>query len=207
MKETIPTGRLIFYSMILGLVPIVIVLVNFFSKLNDVKFIDQRIEVIENQILLLNQKQATNIALIQSFQDADHFYIDKQLETIQLLESEIEYLQKALSNKNIAEDEAIKKRYDQLIGNENSFNFSEGVVLSSPVMQEVMESLIHPVEVDINNIKEILAKIEGVEIGGYTPGPNRPQLIITDFKLGKKYSIDSNEVFQLDLKLLKREFL
>lgn len=207
MTESIPKNRLVAYGLILGLIPLGIVLMNFASNLNDLSQTDQRIELIEEQILLLGQKQSVNIALMQSYKDADHFYIDKQLETLQFLEPEIESLQTAMNNKNIAEDETLKKRYEQLVGSGNSLSFSEGVVQSSPVLQEVVESLIHPVEVDVDNLKEVLAKIEGVEIGSYGPGPNRPQLIITDFKIDKKNAIDKNEVFQLNLKLLKREYL
>lgn len=207
MTESIPKDRLVTYGLILGLIPLGMVLMHFFSILTDLSETDQRIEMIEEQILILGQKQSVNIALMQSYKDADHFYIDKQLETLQFLEPEIDSLQIALNNKNIAEDETIKKRYEQLIGSGNSLSFSEGVVQSSPVFQEVVESLIHPVEIDVNNLKEILAKVEGAEIGDFSPGPNRPQLIITDFKIDKKNSIDKNEVFQLNLKLLKREYL
>lgn len=207
MLKSIPKNRLVAYGLILGLIPLGIVLMNIVSGLNELSETDQRIELIEEQILLLGQKQSVNIALMQSYKDADHFYIDKQLETLQFLEPEIESLQMALNNKNIAEDENLKKRYEQLVGSGNSMSFSEGVVQSSTVFQEVVESLIHPVEVDVSNLKEVLAKVEGVEIGSYAPGPNRPQLIITDFKIDKKNTIDKNEVFQLNLKLLKREYL
>lgn len=207
MKESIPTKRLIFYGLFLGILPLFFVLMNLTSQLNNLSEMDERIHTIQEQILILGQKQSVNIALMQSYKDADHFYIDKQLETIPLLESEIDALQKSIGNKNIAEDESVKKRYESLIGGENTLRFTEGVVQSSPFIQEVTETLIHPVEVDVEDLKEILAKVEGVQIGPYAPGPNRPQLIITDFKLEKKNVIDKNEVFQMNLKLLKREFL
>jgi hypothetical protein len=207
MTESIPKNRLVAYGLILGLIPLGAVLLNFMSGLNEINNKNERIELIQEQALLLGQKQAVNIALMQSYKDADHFYIDKQLETIQLLEPEIEALQTAMNNKNVAEDEGIKKRHEQLVGSGNSLSFSEGVVQSTPVFQEVVESMIHPVEVNVENLKEILAKVEGIEIGPYAPGPNRPQLIILDFKIDKKNSIDKNEVFQLNMKLLKREYL
>lgn len=207
MKETIPTSRLIFYGLLLGILPLLFVVMSLTSQLNNLSEMDERIHTIQEQILILGQKQAVNIALMQSYKDSDHFYIDKHLETIPLLESEIEALQKTMSNKNIAEDESIKRRYESLIGGENTLRFTEGVVQSSPFVQEVTETLIHSVEVDVEDIKEILAKVEGVQIGPYSPGPNRPQLIITDFKLEKKNVIDKNEVYQLNLKLLKREYL
>ncbi len=207
MTESIPKNRLVAYGLILGLIPLGAVVLNFLSGLNDINNQNERIELIQEQALLLSQKQAVNIALMQSYKEADHFYIDKQLETIQLLEPEIEALQTAMNNRNVAEDESLKKRHEHLIGSGNALGFSEGVVQSTPVFQEVVETMIHPVEVNIENLKEILAKVEGVDIGPYSPGPNRPQLIIIDFKMDKKNSIDKNEVFQLNMKLLKREYL
>ena len=78
---------------------------------------------------------------------------------------------------------------------------------STPLFQEVTETLVHPIEVNLDDLTNLLAKIEGKEIGPYTPGPGRPQLLILDFKIEKKSITDKKEVYQLNLKLLKREFL
>ncbi len=207
MKQSIPKERLMMYGLILGLIPLGFVALNFTSNLSHLSEMNERIQMIEQQNQMLERKQAMNLAVIQTYKDADHFYIDKQLETLQFLEPEIEGLQKVLGNKNVSEDETIKKRYELLTGSGNSLSFSEGVVQSSPIVQEVVESLIHPVEINVDNLQELLSKVEGVDIGPYSPGPNRPQLIITDFKIEKKNSVDKNEVFQLNLKLLKREYL
>src|SRR5262249_902807 len=139
--------------------------------------------------------------------DADHFYIDKHLETLSFLQPEIEGLQKALSNKNFPDDENIKKRLEFLTGPSKNMVFTEGVVQSTPQFQEVTESLVHPVEVNEDDLRTILARIEGTQIGSEAPSPNRPQLIILDFKLERKSVTEKNQVFVLNLKLLKREFL
>ena len=207
MSQSIPRERFMMYGLILGLIPLGFVCMHFLSQLNHLNEMNERIEQIEQQSLMLERKQALNLAVIQTYKDADHFYIDKQLETLQFLEPEIESLQKVLGNKNVSEDETIKRRYELLTGGGNSLSFSEGVVQSYPIVQEVVESLIHPVEVNVENLKELLANVEGVTIGPYAPGPNRPQLIITEFRIEKKNSIDKNEVFQLNLKFLKREYL
>lgn len=57
------------------------------------------------------------------------------------------------------------------------------------------------------DIQKILAKIEGVETNGFTAGPYRPHFIISDFKIEKKQAHPDSEVFLLNLKLLKREYL
>jgi len=207
MFTNIPQQRLILYLMLAGLLPILFVLFEFYSQQNSLNDLGDAISHVQQMALLREKKQAVNMAVRQQFRDADHFYIDKNLETLNFLEPEVEGLQKIVNNKNFPEDDAIKKRLDFLIGTGNNMVFSEGIVQSYPLFQETTETLVHPVEVNISDLKKILAKIEGVDIGPYTPGPNRPQLIIIDFKLDKKSVSEKNEVYVLNLKLLKREYL
>jgi hypothetical protein len=207
MFANIPQSRLLLYAMLLGLVPLLLAVGNFMHQQN-------KISTVENQLLLIGdtaatqkKRQAVNIAVRNNFRDADHFYIDKHLETIDFLEPEVESLQKVLDNKNFADDENIKKRLDFLTSPQNDLIFTEGVVQSTPIFQETTETLVHPVEVNVDDIRSLLAKIEGIEIGKEGPNPNRPELIILDFKIEKKRVTEKNEVFLLNLKLLKREFL
>ena len=174
------------------------------SSLKSIDEVGAAISQVQETAFVKEKKQAINNAVRNHFRDADHFYIDKYLETLQFLEPEIESLQKVASNKNYAEDENIKKRLELLTGSGNNMVFSEGVVQSNPLFQETTETLVHPVEVNLSDLKNILSKVEGVDIGTFKPGPNRPQLIIIDFKLEKKSVTEKNEVYVLNMKLLKK---
>lgn len=206
MLSQIPLNRLLLYVVLLGLLLPALSLLYFFSKKNSLESLHNNIQMVHLLATTRERKQAVNIAVRNNFRDADHFYIDKNLETLSFLDPEIEGLQKVLSNKNFPDDENIKKRLEFLTGPTNNMVFTEGVVQSTPQFQEVTESLVHPVEVNEEDLKIILARIEGTAIGNATPGPNRPQLIILDFKIEKKSILD-NQVYFLNLKLLKREFL
>lgn len=166
----------------------------------------QTVTDMRDMAFIRDRKQAVNMSVRAHFRDADHFYIDKYLETLTFLEPEIEGLQKLLTNKNLADDEQIKKRLEHLTGPGNSMVFSEGVVQSSPIFQETTETLVHPVEINGADLQKVLAKIEGTQIGSFSPAAHRPQLLILDFKLDRKSVNEKNEVFLLNLKLLKREF-
>lgn len=207
MFKNIPKTRALFYLLSAGLLPLLLVGIVFYSHQKNINELHGAVQEMQQIALVQERKQASNIAVRNHYRDADHFYIDKNLETLTFLEPEIEGLQKLLSNKNLADDETIKKRLEYLTGNGNSLAFSEGVVQSHPIFQETTETLVHPVEINGNDLQKILAKIEGIEIGSYTPGPNRPQLLILDFKMDRKSLSEKNEVFVLNLKLLKREFL
>lgn len=207
MLRNIPPMRAMLYCMLAGLLPILFVFFNFIAQQNHINDLKNHLEEMEQMALLREKKQAINMAVRNHYRDADHFYIDKYLETLVFLEPEVESLQKIINDKNFPDDEHIKKRLEILTGPGNSLVFSEGIVQSTPIFQETTETLVHPVEVNGSDLQNTLAKIEGVDIGEYTSGPNRPQLIILDFKLDRKSITEKNEVFVLNLKLLKREFL
>ena len=199
--------RAMLYCMLVGVLPILFVLFNFLSKQNHLNDLKYNLEQLEQTALLREKKQAVNMAVRNHYRDADHFYIDKYLETLVFLEPEAESLQKIITDKNFPDDEHVKKRLEMLTGPGNSLAFSEGIVQSTPIFQETTETLVHPVEVNGVDLQKILTMIEGVEIGEHKASPNRPQLVILDFKLDRKNITEKNEVFVLNLKLLKREFL
>lgn len=207
MFSNIPQKRLILYLLAAGLVPIVIAWFSFSSQLDTVSTLENQMWHLQDMAFTREKKQAVNIAVRNHFRDADHFYIDKNLETLTFVEPEIESLKSMLNNPNFPEDENIKKRLELLTGSANTMVFTEGVVQSTPILQEVTETLVHPVEVNVSDLQQILCRIEGQSIGSCVPPPNRPQLIILDFKLDKKNVSEKNQVFLLNLKLLKREFL
>jgi hypothetical protein len=207
MLKNIPLSRAVIYLLCLGFLPCLFVIFLFVSQKSQVEELRNAIENIQHQSFIKEKKQALNLAVREHFRDADHFYIDKYLETLVFLEPEIEQLQKIVQDINFADDERIKKRLEYLTSQSNSLIFSEGVVQSFPLFQETTETLIHPVEVNATDIQKILVRTEGLKIGDFAPGLHRPQLVVTEFKLDKKKVNDKNEVYLLNMKLIKREFL
>ncbi|MBA2368417.1 MAG: hypothetical protein H0V82_05265 [Candidatus Protochlamydia sp.] len=203
----IPVNRAISYLLALGLVPFLFVIFIFISQKSQFEELSDSLENFKHQALLKEKKQAQNLAVRQHFREADHFYIDKYLETLTFLEPEVESLQKIASDKNFADDERIKKRLEFLTSPANGLVFSEGVVQAFPFFQETIETLVHPVEVNGADLLKILARIEGIELDSFEAGVLRPQLIITECKIDKKKVNEKSEVYLLNLKLLKREFL
>lgn len=207
MLNGIPFQRALAYLIGLCLLPSLFFVVAFFSQRGSLDDVEIQLDSVEQLALTQEKRQAQNLIVINHFKDADHFYIDKRLESLVLLEPEVEALQKIVAHKNFTDDEEIKKRLDFLTGGGNSLRFTEGVVQTFPQFQETAETLIHPVEVNLNDVQKILALIEGVKLGSNEPADERPQLIILDFKLDKKKIHEKNEVYLMNIKLLKREFM
>lgn len=204
--EKIPFGRMVTYILLGGLLPLILVGLYFVYASRSLNQLSHEIEYTRLQAVVSEQRQATNMAVRQHYQQADHFYIDKYLESMTFLEPEVESIQKVLSNPNFAGDETLRKRLELLTSNTNQMVFTEGVVQSAPHFQETTETLVRPIEVNGQDLQRILANIEGTTIGDFTPSPDRPQLIILDFKLDRKAHSEQHEVLFLNLKLLKREY-
>lgn len=202
----IPQKHLLIYLLIAGLIPLLVVAFFFFSELDRIDSIAQNLENVQDTAEKVGRKQAANIATQTKYRDSDHFYIDKNLETLHFLETELDELKKLTTNPNYIEDEATRKRYDFLNSKQNQLTFTESNVQTTPFFTEVTETLLHPVEVNVSDLKKILSIIEGKEIDGFKPPPQRPQLQILELKLDKKTIRENNEVFDLNMKVLKREF-
>src|SRR5262245_40281854 len=112
MFSNIPHQRLLLYVLALGLMPLVIVGSLFLSQWGTLDETRASLEQVQQAALVQEKKQAINISLRNHYSDADHFYIDKQLENMTFLEPEMDSLSKVLLNKNYAEDETLKKRLD-----------------------------------------------------------------------------------------------
>lgn len=202
----IPQRHLIIYLLILGIIPFFVAIYFFSSELEEVDYVDNYLEDLQDQAQRVQNRQAANIAIREKYKGADHFYIDKNLETLQFLEPELEGLEKLTKNPNYIEDDQIRKRLAFLKGKQNRLSFSESNVQTTPFFKEVTETLLHPVEVNLSNLKKILALVEGREIGPFKAPIGRPQLLIVDFKIDKKSIRENNEVYDLNMKLIKREF-
>lgn len=202
----IPKNRLFYYILLLGLLPIVLALSHVWKEHKELKQTTGLLEVLHNKAALAERRQGQNKAVRKHFLEADHFYLDKHLEAQTQLEPEKQMLEKVIGQKTFIADDKVLSRLAKLKNN-NRIQFAEGVVQTYPEFQETIETLTTPVEVDVDDLKEILASVEGVDIGPHGPGLNRPQLIITFFRIDKKRGLGDNEVFELSLRLLKREYL
>lgn len=198
--------RVLIYCLILGIFPLIFVSMNYFTT----KSKQDRLEIAIGEAILQakikNNKEFLNKQVKALYRDSDHFYIDKEIETITPLKDEVETLQKILSRGFHTDEEQFRRRLQFHTSGQNSISFVEGSVKSYSDFQETQESLAHSVEADLNDVKAILSRIEGISLDGQPINTLRPHLIITDLKMEKKKGI-SQELFALDIKLVKREYL
>lgn len=204
MSEGITQIRLLLYILILSLLPAIWIAYSYQSSQTRLKRLHAQIETAQQKALFLEQKLAPNRAVQASFIKADRFYLDKQIENLSLLNREVKLLQRLIDNAIVPPDVQLINRLEAL--KKNRIQFSEGSVETYPFFKEVPDSLAIPVEVDISDIQKILSRIEGVNICQSELPPNRPQLLITDFKLERKRGIKQSELYTLNIKMVQREY-
>lgn len=207
MFNDIPKERLVLWAAIFALLPIFFAVFSWYSAQSDSDALISSLDRVSYLAKSKESKQLLNRSVREHFKEKERYYIDKSLEPLKFLQPEIKSLQTLMNNKNFAGDEKVKQRLDYLTGQDNKFILTEGNIQTYPYFQEVIASLIKPVELNVDDLKKVLSLIEGVEIPPYTPPQDRPQLIITEFKIERKEATKKNEVYQLNLKLLKREYL
>ncbi len=197
-------SRVVAYLAILGLLPICLAIYHYNSAQKLMEHLNQELEAVQQQVFLLNRKQTANNLVREYYRGADPFYIAKHAQTLPLLDQERQALDKLFHQVDVAPDPVIAKRLDEL--KTNALDFSEGAVQTYPFFREIPITQSRAVEVDKNDIEHMLSLLEGVDIGPYKSGPNRPQVIITDLKLDRKTSSGGSQWYQLSMKLVKREY-
>lgn len=205
MFAQIPPSRLLLYCVLFGAILLAYPLISFIWVKDSVAQLEGEIDSIRSTALARSRKQAANLAAREHYRDADHFYVDKSLESLTFLNPEVEALKKILETPDYANDERLRKRYEFLISGENALQFSEGIVQSTPLFQEVTETMMHPVELDQKDLSLLLKRIERENPAEGAVQVQRPQLLISEFRLDRK-NIYGNDVFLLNMKLIKREF-
>ncbi|SCA63084.1 Uncharacterized protein SCG7109_AH_00390 [Chlamydiales bacterium SCGC AG-110-M15] len=204
--QSIPQQRLILYILALGLLPVILVLLNYQSQASVLSAMDIRLNKIQQTLLLEKDKYQNNVEVTQRHQNADPFYVDKALESLIFLNDEIDRLQSILEDPSFPATPSVTERLEFLKSKRNRLAFAEQTITSYDRFKETIEVMKHPVELDLDDLHRLLSKIERLNIGSHTPDAHSPQLLITDFRLERKKHANNNESFILNMKLLKREY-
>lgn len=151
------------------------------------------------------ERKARKERLIQRYCHANPYFLDQQIESLPLLQRELEQLKSLLPHPAFPNHQSIRDRSAFLV--DNRLVFAEEQIRTSSQIKEVEEKQRRPVEMDENDLKKILSIIEDVSID-QTPFLNdRPQILIKDFHLKKQKTSLQTEVFEVEMDLLKREFI
>jgi len=192
--------RPLFFFLFLSMAPLASGLFLFSEK--------QSLEIFQEQFSTILLKVKTAFAkkmrkekFLEKHAQSNPYFLESELESLNLLEREKLTLKRWATHPAIANKEALKNRLSFLESSQNRLGFVGDEIQFAKTFKETLETQKEPVEVDGEDLMRLLSLIEGV-----STDVKRPQLIITDFALKKKKTELQNEVFELKMDLLKREF-
>jgi hypothetical protein len=149
------------------------------------------------------KKRAGKDLFLRRYSHIEPYFIDRYLESFLLLQNEKKECEMMKQHPACSNREAAKRRLEWLQGPDNKMVFVEENLRSSKKIKETEERLMHPVEIDRDDLEHLLSLIEAVPVGACRPIATSPQLIIQDFRLTRK----SPAAFSLNLSLIMREWI
>lgn len=179
----------------IAFIPLMIIAFYQISARERLALLEDSFATIQAHADLVNKIKETNDLAIKQMQGADSSYLSHP---IHLLEGEIRRLQTISKN-----DPNLQRRYDYL-STENQLAFLQESFKPGEIFYESSLKLKHPVDLDSEDLKKVLTFIEGVSTNLYSPKKGRPLMFVTDFKLVRKKSPVQEEIYEVDIKLLKR---
>ncbi|MCP5469523.1 MAG: hypothetical protein H7A36_03350 [Chlamydiales bacterium] len=190
--------RFVIYALILGLFPLFFVGYSYLNQKRAWDHVETQVQKLTLMHELHQKKQAINTLVRKEYAKSDPLFFDK-MSRLTFLRKEEEALRHLFSSRSFTGNEVAERRHAFITGGENRLDFVEGNMHDQEGVQECEVSLLHPVEVDADDLKRVIDSIE-------QPRAEGPQLFFTDFKLARKETPLGSEVFDLNLKILKREY-
>lgn len=164
-----------------------------------------KVKELHKKAIEIGRKNEINEAIFSQIKESDPKYLQKELETLPLLESELKRLETILVHHK--ENPTLNQRLTFLKSRQNQFALKEIQRRTGDLFQEVELTLDHPVEMDDEDLKKTLASIEGIPVSSHPTKQGRPQILIREFDLTKEINNLGEEIFLIQCNLLKRESL
>ncbi len=198
----------IYKKKLISMICFLSLLICFVSGMSFYKF--SKLQDCENKLRYLEQKSITTIAKRKEIKDFiekksafDKHFIENKLESLIFLQNEKTILSKLLLHPAFSNSFQIKKRINFISSDQNRLKFLEENIKKTNSIKESDLVQLKNIEIDDIDLQKLLSIIEDMKIGEYTPIVHSPQLLIKNFSLSKK----KENIFSLNMKILKREFL
>ena len=188
----------------LSLLPLVLILIFNHSMTKRACELDLRLKILENNARVLAKVQKQRDLFLREFGGADENFLANYIESEVLLSEDIHLLKKISRIEEYATYKPIGERIAFLTGEKNKINFCQMAERKCDFYKEKLWHINSPVEMNCEDIKKILSRIEGVKIDKYLPNPLRPLMMITKFDVSLKPQDNHNKVFSVEMEILQR---
>jgi hypothetical protein len=199
--NAIPTHRIVFYSIVASLIPVICAIAWTHSTLTNAENDKEMLKAIGEKIQIKEVTQEGNRQILLRFQKKDPLFLHRRLEPLSLLPSETSILRARLSRSALPDDTHLEKRLS-LLSSENAFCFVEGSTEVTSSYKETVENQNKIVEVENADLLKVFNILDSTED---SPDPQQPHLIISEARLERKKGL-FQETWSLMLKVIRREY-
>lgn len=200
-EQSIPTNRIVLYSLIASLLPVIFAIVWAQSSISAAENDRAELLSIGEQLHKKSFFHERNRQIIMRFRGKDPLFLHRRLEPLSLLSSETSILKARVARSVLPDDAQLDKRLHTLTS-ENSLCFVEGSTEVSATHKEAIENQNKAVEVDDKDLVEILTILDSQDD---EEDPLKPHLIISEARLERKKGF-FQESWSLLLKVIRREY-
>lgn len=160
-------------------------------------------EIGENLVSIKEQRQknSMNQQLARHYEKKDSKYLEKEVETLHLLTNEQKRLEKHIQTYSFISETPLQERLHYL-KNQNKILFNEKTKTKFKQFQETVHALASSIEVDDEDLLRLFSLLEGGE-----NRETRPLIQITDFSFNRKITNQEQATYEVQLKLVQRDFL
>ncbi|HSX10341.1 MAG TPA: hypothetical protein VLF94_01305 [Chlamydiales bacterium] len=197
------TRPLFFFA--LAVFPILAAALFIFMEKSKLQELEGRFAAAARKEKIAFERKARKERFIHRYSHADPYFLDQKIEAFPLLQAEKERLSSLLHHPAFPDSEVLKERLRFLT--DNRLAFAEENIQTSSQMKEIDEKQRRTVEMDESDLQKILSLLEDTPIGPYLPPNDSPQILIKELHLKKHETPLQTQVFEVDMDLLKREFI
>lgn len=189
-----------------ALLPFLVILFSFKTTFETLEKKEEYLDLLQIRAERLLESQKVKDRFMEKYSGADPHYLEHLVSPLTFLRSEIEALEMIYAHPSFQACSNLRERIHYLLGDANKIHFVEKNPNAGAILKEVELKQVSPVEVGMEDIKNLLSIFEGVAIDFYEAPSFRPQLIIQSFDLIRKKATE-RETYLLNTNLLKREII
>lgn len=192
------------FTYILILIPLLTIALILWIQSKEVEKLERRFSQAARKEKVANERKLRKEKFTARYSQAAPYFLDQQIESLDLLCAEREKLESLLHHPAFPESAEIKRRLDHI--KKNKLSFAEEHIRKTSRMKEVEEKQRYPVQMDETDLKKVLSRLEDATVDSFTPPDHPPQILIRDFEMKKQMTSLQSEVFEVEMALIKREF-
>jgi len=205
MKSNISLQQVLIVLLVVGLLPSLLVGVYLKKQFSNLDVLTKSLSSLKEKEYQLKKREAINHFIQDKYTGKDNKFLD-ELKNLSFLDMEKKSLEHFIEEHPAENLSTVKQRVAFLNSSDNRLAFEEESVEKYTKFQEKIDKMVHPVEIDMDDLYKVLAHIEGVQFGPYSPPEERLQTMLLNFSLQRNLSAFDNETYILNMTLLSREF-